>query len=242
MNFQPDFEKCVSFIASQFLDGAEPAPSHKLAITISRQSGSGGHAVAEHLVRHMNANAPGVEFPWMAFDRNLVEQVLEDHHLPQHLIRLMPEDRISDLTDMLHQMFGIHPPFWTLVHQTSETILRLATQGNVILIGRGANLVTNKVRHAFHVRLVGSLKKRVAHMQEVRGVNAKTALEIVQMEDRGRQRYVKKYFNEEVENPLIYDLIINTDLMSYEEAARVIGDAVLHRAGALAPQQTRAAV
>jgi hypothetical protein len=242
MNSQPGFEKCVSFIASQFLAGAENAPRNKLTITISRQSGSGGHAVAEHLVRYMNSNAPGIQFPWMAFDRNLVEQVLEDHHLPQHLVRLMPEDRISDLTDMLHQMFGLHPPFWTLVHQTSETILRLATQGNVILIGRGANLVTQKVRHAFHVRLVGSLKRRIAHMQEIRGADAKVALEIIQREDLGRQRYVKKYFNEDVENPLIYDLVINTDLMSYEEAARLIGDAVLHRAGALLPHQTRAVV
>jgi cytidylate kinase len=143
---------------------------------------------------------------------------------------------------MLHQMFGIHPPFWTLVHQTSETILRLATQGNVILIGRGSNLVTSKLRHVFHVRLVGSLKKRVAHMQEIRGLDSKAALEIVQMEDRGRQRYVKKYFNEDVDNPLIYDLVINTDLVSYEQAARMIGDAVLHRAEALAPPLARAAV
>jgi len=231
MNSQPGFEKCVSFIASQFLAGTEQAPSNKLAITISRQSGSGGHAVAEHLVHYMNTNAPRGELPWMAFDRNLVEQVLEDHGLPHYLSRLMPEDRISDLTDMLHQMFGIHPPFYTLVHQTSETILRLANQGNVILIGRGANLVTNKLRHVFHVRLVGSLKKRVAHMQEIRGVDSKAALEIVEREDRGRQRYVKKYFSEDVDNPLIYDLVINTDLVSYEQTARMIGDAVLHRAG-----------
>ena len=87
----------------------------------------------------MASSAPPSQLPWMVFDRNLVEQVLEDHHLPNHLARLMPEDRVSDLTDMLHQMFGFHPPFWTLVHQTSETILRLANQGNVILIGRGAN-------------------------------------------------------------------------------------------------------
>ena len=57
----------------------------------------------------------------MVFDRNLVEQVLEDHNLPSYLPRVMPEDRVSDLTDMLHQMFGIHPPFWTLVRQTAGT-------------------------------------------------------------------------------------------------------------------------
>jgi len=237
MNSQSDFGKCISFIASQFSAGAEPEPGFKLAVTISRQSGSGGHAVAEKLTQYMAANAPQSHLPWMVFDRNLVEQVLEDHHLPQHLVRLMPEDRVSDLTDMLHNMFGLHPPFWTLVHQTSETILRLASQGNVILIGRGANLVTNKLRHVFHVRLIGSLEKRAAHIQEIRSVDKKTALEMIQREDLGRQRYLKKYFNQDVEDPLTYDLVINTDLVTYEGAARLIGDAALHRAGTLLPQR-----
>ena len=237
MSSQPDFAKYISFITSQFQDGSEPEPGFKLAITISRQSGSGGHAVAEKLVQYMAAHAPTGHLPWMVFDRNLVEQVLEDHHLPQHLVRLMPEDRVSDLTDMLHNMFGLHPPFYTLVHQTSETILRLAGQGNVILIGRGANLVTNRLRHVFHVRLIGSLEKRAAHLQEIRSVDRKTALEMIQREDRGRQRYLKKYFNEEVENPLSYDLVINTDVMTYGEAARLIGDAALRRAEALSPQR-----
>src|SRR5262249_54437560 len=218
MSSQPDFAKHISFITSQLQGGIARAPGFKLAITISRQSGSGGHAVAEKLVQYMTATAPAAPLPWMVFDRNLVEQVLEDHHLPQHLVRLIPEDRVSDLTDMLHNMFGLHPPFWTLVHQTSETILRLAGQGNVMLIGRGANLVTNKLRHVFHVRLIGSLEKRAAHIQEIRSVDKKTALEIIQREDRGRQRYLKKYFNQDVENPLTYDLVINTDLMTYEEA------------------------
>ena len=193
--------------------------------------------MAEKLVQYMAANAPAGHLPWMVFDRNLVEQVLEDHHLPQHLARLMPEDRVSDLTDMLHNMFGLHPPFWTLVHQTSETILRLASQGNVILIGRGANLVTNRLRHVFHVRLIGSLEKRALHIQEIRSVDKKTALEIIQREDRGRQRYLKKYFNQDVENPLGYDLVINTDLVTHEEAARLIGDAALHRTETLSPRQ-----
>jgi hypothetical protein len=242
MNSQPGFEQCISFIASQFLAGAEQAPDSRLAITISRQSGSGGHAVAEKLVQYMASSAPPSQLPWMVFDRNLVEQVLEDHHLPNHLARLMPEDRVSDLTDMLHQMFGFHPPFWTLVHQTSETILRLANQGNVILIGRGANLVTSKLRHVFHVRLVGSLEKRVAHIQEIRNVGRKAAQEIVQREDGGRERYLRKYFNQNLDDPVIYNLVINTDLVSYEEAARLIGDAALHRLEKFSPRQQVQAV
>ncbi|HXT13262.1 MAG TPA: cytidylate kinase-like family protein [Candidatus Angelobacter sp.] len=234
MNTQIGFEKCVSFITSQLpLDhsataaAAERTP--RFAITISRQSGSGAHAVAAQLAEYMQLHAPRAPLPWMVFDRNLVEQVLEDHHLPQYLHRVMPEDRVSDLTDMLHQMFGIHPPFWTLVHQTDETMLRLAQQGSVILIGRGANLVTRKLPHTFHVRLVAPLEKRIAHTREIHGLERKAALEKIQREDRGRQRYVQKYFSQDLEDPLLYDLVLNTETVPYHEAAALIGNAALHR-------------
>lgn len=244
MNTQVGFEKCISFIASQFRSDSEgflaaEKQASKPAITISRQSGSGGHAVGEKLAEYLKLHGPESPLPWMVFDRNLVEQVIEDNHLPGHLVRWMPEDRVSDLTDMLHGMFGIHPPFWTLVHQTAETISRLAKQGNVILIGRGANLVTRKLPHVFHVRLVGSLEKRVAHMQEIRSVGKKAALDLIHAEDRGRERYLKKYFNQNPDDPLLYDLVINTDSVSYEEAACLIGNAALLRSQKAEPASGR---
>jgi cytidylate kinase len=115
-----------------------------------------------------------------------------------------------------------------LVEQTGETILRLAEQGNVILIGRGANIVTRGLAHAFHVRLVGSLEKRVKRIQEAQGIGQRAALEFVRREDRGRQRYLRKYFSKDPDDLLLYHLVINTDFVSYEEAARMIAEAALN--------------
>ena len=56
---------------------------------------------------------------------------------------------------------GLHPSSWTLVQQTNATILQLAQMGNVILVGRGATVITSKLNNVFHVRLVGSLEKRI---------------------------------------------------------------------------------
>jgi len=47
-------------------------------------------------------------------------------------------------------------------------------------------------------------------------------------QDRGRERYLKKYFNADVNDPLLYHLIINTGLVNYNNAAKLIGDAVLN--------------
>ena len=227
-------ERCRTFINTQIQPAGKGLTSAKdgelrRAVTISRQTGSGAHVVAEKLAACLQAHTPSDARPWTVFDRNLVEKVLEDHNLPQRLARFMPEDRVSEIADTMDELFGLHPSSWTLVRQTTETILHLAELGNVILIGRGATVITGKVDYVFHVRLVGSLEKRVAHIQELHGLNKQAALELVRREDRGRRRYLKAHFKTDLDDPLFYHLVINTDLVSYENAAQLIADAMLRR-------------
>ena len=232
MNLAYGLERCRTFINTQIQPAGKGLTSAKdgelrRAVTISRQTGSGAHVVAEKLAACLQAHTPSDARPWTVFDRNLVEKVLEDHNLPQRLARFMPEDRVSEIADTMDELFGLHPSSWTLVRQTTETILHLAELGNVILIGRGATVITGKVDYVFHVRLVGSLEKRVAHIQELHGLNKQAALELVRREDRGRRRYLKAHFKTDLDDPLFYHLVINTDLVSYENAAQLIADAML---------------
>ena len=129
----------------------------------------------------------------------------------------------------MDELFGLHPPSWTLVRKATETILHLVELGNVIVIGRGATVITAKLDHVFHVRLIGSLEKRVQHIQELDHLGKEAALELIHREDRGRRRYLKKHFKADMDDPLLYHLVINTDLVSYEKAARIIADAMLKR-------------
>ena len=234
MNTQYGLERCRTFINAQLQTagkGAEAAEAGvpRRAVTISRQTGSGAYSVAEKLAAFLQARSPKDACPWTVFDRNLVEKVLEDHNLPQRLAQFMPEDRVSEIADTMDELFDLHPPSWTLVRQTTDTILRLAELGNVILIGRGATFITSKFDYVFHVRLVGSLERRVKHIQEVAHLSKEDALARIRREDRGRERYLKKYFNTDLNDPLLYHLVINTDLVPYEEAARIIADAVMER-------------
>jgi cytidylate kinase len=164
------------------------------------------------------------------FDRELVEKVLEDHNLPRELARFMPEDRVSAVEDAMQEFLGLHPPSSTLVSQTTETILRLAELGGVILIGRGANVITADVPHVYHVRLVGSLPCRLERVRERQGLEARAALEHLLKADRGRRRYLRDYFRADVEDPLLYDLVVNTDRADLDDVAELIGQAVLQRA------------
>lgn len=232
MYSHPDFEKCLHFINSEAWTASTPSPTEEagkplLTLTISRQSGSGAHSVAACLATYLQQRLPANGFAWSVFDRNLVEKVLEDHQLPMRIARFMPEDRVPELADAFDELLGFHPPSWTLVQQTAETILRLARRGNAIVIGRGAHVIARQIPHAFHVRLVAPLHKRIEHVQKMRSLTRKEAATLVREEDRGRERYLKKYFGEDLNDPLSYHLVINTDSMPYDKAARVIGEAAL---------------
>ena len=225
------FERCLSFINCQLHPDGKRRVSMDSgfvarAVTISRQAGCGARIIAQKLADHLQAQSPKESVPWCVFDRNLVERVLEDHHLPKRLARFMPEDHVSAMADTMDELFGLHPASWLLVRQTSETIFHLAELGNVVLIGRGATVITSQMPHVFHVRLVGSLERRLAHIQEYDHLGRKAALEFIRHEDRGRLRYVRKYFQRDLNDPLLYHLVINTDLFPYEQVARVIADAM----------------
>jgi hypothetical protein len=205
---------------------AGPPGAHPPVVTISRQTGAGAHVVAEELVAILGTRAPAGSPPWTIFDRNLVDAVLEHHDLPKRLARFMPEDRVSGIADTMEELFGLRPSSWVLVRKTADTILHLAEVGNVVLIGRGANVITAGLAHAFHVRLVGSVARRIEYVRERLQVGPKEAAEYVRTEDVARGRYVRKYYGVDIEDPLLYDAVVNTDRVSYPEAARLIADAV----------------
>src|SRR4029077_12020861 len=98
MYTRPSLEKYLTFINSEpsrhrsVFSDEEPV---KLAVTISRETGSGSHVVAEKLSEYLQAHLPGNPNPWLIFDRNLAEKVLEENDLPKYLSKYMPEDRIS---------------------------------------------------------------------------------------------------------------------------------------------------
>ena len=210
-------EHCLSFINCQLRDGgnsgtqAESGIRH--AVTISRQAGCGALAVAQKLAEYLQSRLPKDACPWTVFDRNLMDKVLEDHNLPTRLARLLPEDTISKIDDILAELFDVRPSVETMVRQTTETVLRLAGLGNVILIGRGGNVITAELPHMLHVRLVAPLEKRVEYShREYHKYNLTLdqARKFCLNEDRGRERYLKKYFNTDINDSLLYHMIIMT--------------------------------
>jgi len=102
-----------------------------------------------------------------------------------------------------------------------------SVRGNSVLVGRASNVIARKLPYGFHVRLVASKDRRTAHIQEYYHFTRERAVEFIKTEDMGRKKYVKKYFDKDIDEPLLYDLVINTDSLSFENAALIIGEQVL---------------
>ena len=54
----------------------------------------------------------------------------------------------------------------------------------------------------------------------------RTAKKEIENYDSGRREFIKKYFHATLENPLDFDMVINTELVSYEDAAVIIANAL----------------
>lgn len=114
-----------------------------------------------------------------------------------------------------------------IVQQTAETLLQLAELGNAILIGRGGSVVMAKLPGILNVRLVAALEDRLERICRDDHKTPVEARRFCLAEEHARARYLKTYFNADINDPIQYHFIINTSPVGYENAARLITDALL---------------
>ena len=192
-------------------------------ITISREAGTGETAITHSLLDELAGKQLPGECPWTLYDKDLVKRVVEDYNLGR-MQGLLPERKFSDIQTMFEELFGMHPTKREMAHNISKSIIKLADMGNVIIVGRGSFYITRHHRNGLHIRLIGSMQKRVKHMVDEYSLTLKQAEEYVKKEDQERHDYVKKLFGVDLNDPHHYDMVINTDKLSSQEITALIAD------------------
>jgi len=205
-------------------------------ITVSRQTGAGSKPVCEKLIQIMDDYSEPEGVKWAYFDRNLIEKVLEDHNLPKQISEFMHEGKYKHLNAVVYELLGLKPSEWTIIQKTTDTILQLARMGNVVIVGRGANIITSKLKNTFHVRLIASLEKRVEHIKSLMNMSEKEALNYIKKEDENRKQFIKSYFHADVDDPLLYHMTVNTDLLTHKGTSYLVAEAVVLKFSHLFPQ------
>jgi len=221
MSESVSFEKYRAYLAGQ-KDRPSGARPHQPFVTISRQAGAGAETVSRLLAEKLDAQGPKDAQPWTVFDKNLITKVLEDQHMPQEIARHVQEDKDTTLKALVGELLGMHPSMWTIFHHTSDTILKLARIGHCILVGRGGNIITAKLKGGLHVRLVAPESVRLAHLKSFLKLDDKAAQKYLHDEDAGRRRYVKTNFEKDIDDPLLYDAVLNTASLGFDRTADIL--------------------
>ena len=229
MNAQTVMDKSWAYFVSQSRGQPEPAlTGHRRwlnpTITISHQAGAGAPEIAGGLARALQNRDDPEGQPWAVYNHQIIENALEGKPWPKRSVDKITEEKRYFIDELIDDMLDLQPPSWVLVPKLIDTTLRLAKVGHAILVGHGATVVTAQLANVFHVRLTGSLAGRIARVQKLQKLTPEAALKLVRAEDQRRKRFLRAYFHARLDNELLYDLAINTDRVSSEDAVELIAE------------------
>lgn len=116
------------------------------------------------------------------------------------------------------------------IDATTKVLKDMNQKGNVVIIGRGANIILAGTPGVMHVGLMAPLEVRVQTLMQREHMERDEAEVYVDELERARVAYFQKFFKVSPNDPTLYHFMLNMDKMEPKAAA----DVVAHAAGDLA--------
>ncbi len=212
------------------------------AVTISREYGSGGGELARRLAARL---------AWQLVDHEVVARVA--HELGMSIAEAAEHDEQADsfATRLLSSLQAIepnvlvnppiaHPHDVEAYHAAVCRVIEASVaEGHVVIVGRAGQLVLRARRDVLHARIVAPLEQRVQYVARREGLDAAAARERIQKKDGGRARYVQTCYRRRLDDAQLYDLIVNTGVLSLDDAVALIALALDQKAARLAIPEAR---
>ncbi len=198
---------------------------NKPFITLSREYGVGAFEVAEKVVHIINEKYKNAH-DWAAYDRNLLDNIINDLGLSESLAETLTSNSRKKMTDFLQTSFSKFPPQVAVYRKLVETIRTLAIAGNVVIVGRAGNIITRDMVKGFHVRIVAPLSFRADRISRTHNIGHKEAEKLIIEKDGARDGFIKEYVKFDNAEPLNYHIVVNLGQMTVDEAALAIADSM----------------
>lgn len=106
------------------------------------------------------------------------------------------------------------------------TILEMAAGDDVVLAGLASTIVLRPVAHALRVRTNAPERVRAVRAEQQHGFTREGALDHVRQSDHERAARVKFLYQVNVDDPLLYDVVLNTERLMADEGARLVQEAL----------------
>lgn len=183
------------------------------AITVSMQPGSGGYEIARRLAERL-----GFE----CFNKQILKPMAACNNVKASTLEMVERYRMKGVEDFVSLLLSddyVHPDQY--LRYLKEFVSILGRVGRAVIVGRGVNFILPKDQR-FAVRIIAPMETRVKNVAFAFGVSLDEARKRIKNRAMKRAAFVRDNFHEDIEDPLHYDLVINTNRLDAESAVDAI--------------------
>jgi cytidylate kinase len=199
-------------------------------ITIEREYGAGGGVIARKLARRLG---------WKLWDQELTCEIARVAKVDQSVVERMDE-RCDSMFYRLMKVFMRgsmeqslpvrqmgHFDADSMVEFMRRVISGAASEGNSVIVGRGAPFLLRERPDTFHVFVYAPHEEKVRRLVEA-GKTEDEAVDEIDSVDRQRVIFVKRYFGMDWPTRELYHMMINSKV-----GDDVVIDSILSEVGKL---------
>lgn len=206
--------------------------NERFVITISRELGSGGHTVGQKLAEKL-----GIRF----CDKEVIQGLVKQFNLTPTAIERMKGQKKNWFADFVKYLSpgqgaavfspedGVYgkeynPDVTTddIFLAEREIILGLAEESSCVITGRTGFFVLKNFPNKVNIFLTASLEHRIERVMRKQCLERSVAEDVINEVDKGRVNYVKRYAGVDRYDARNYDLVMNMDELSEDEAVDII--------------------
>lgn len=193
-------------------------------VTISRELGSGGTAIAEGVGSALDAPCVDKEvLAEMARQAGIpVEEIVEaEERLLSRPLTISPEMRAFFAADPSQRGAMDQATF---IRRMAAAIRSLAQRGNMVFVGRGAQLILQDRPDVLRVHIYAPLEVRAHRIQRRRSLpDPDAAVHVVQTADDARQGWYRRFFRgADWKHLRYYHLMLDTSRIPQDVAVSMI--------------------
>ena len=101
-------------------------------------------------------------------------------------------------------------------------IHELASDGHAVIVAHAASMMLATRTDVVRVLVTASAETRARRLGAAQGIASAAAADAVATSDRNRRDYFRRFYDIAQEQPTHYDLVVNTDVLTPEQAVEVI--------------------
>ncbi|NIR47740.1 cytidylate kinase-like family protein [candidate division KSB1 bacterium] len=189
-------------------------------ITISKEIGSQGVELAKRLAERLN---------WNLFDKSLVEYIAEDAKVRQSMVEIFDEKTQNEIHSWVLTLLDHHALGSDRYFKHLMTVIRtIGEHGCAVIVGRGSNFILPPTK-ALRLKVVAPEENRVAYIMQKQELDRKEADKLVKRADAERSAFIRRFYHQDAENPLCYDLVLNLGTLSLPIAEEMVIQALKAR-------------